>query len=441
MNGASPAPLRMSALALALLASAGCSRAGDAPAPHILLVVCEGLRADQLEIYGHAAPAAPQLAAFAQHAVVFEHATAASSGTRASIHALLTGRHPSADRRFDDLRPLAASETVLPESLAAAGYETVAISGDPLVSVPLGAGHGFSTFADIGWGSLASPPSPEPEPGARVVVDRAVALLRDRRARPDHGQPLFLFLVVPEDRRADGRSIAALDGELARLLAATAELLADRPLVTVVTADHGQWLGEGNPPRSGSRSGLAPELLHVPLIISCSVSGAGGEPGRVASRVGLIDLAPTLAGLAGAPAAADIDGVALFGEGGLPSSGGGPRIAAPPGRDFIAFRAGAGSGSGSDGGVPGAGELALLRDGWRAERNGESLRLFEESSGDDVTAYRADLLPSMGGAVAHWFARSAQRSRLPGGLAHAGSRPDLSAEATARLEALGYTLR
>ena len=68
-----------------------------------------------------------------------------------------------------------------------------------------------------------------------------------------------------------------------------------RNTVLLVTADHGEEFGERG--SWGHAHTLTPEQLHVPWL----VTGAGVHRQRIDQRVGLEDMAPTLAGLAALP--------------------------------------------------------------------------------------------------------------------------------------------
>jgi arylsulfatase A-like enzyme len=65
--------------------------------------------------------------------------------------------------------------------------------------------------------------------------------------------------------------------------------------VVIVTADHGEELGEQG--TVGHGHALLPDLLNIPLI----VFGPGFPPRRVAEPVSLVDVLPTIRELAGAP--------------------------------------------------------------------------------------------------------------------------------------------
>jgi arylsulfatase A-like enzyme len=97
--------------------------------------------------------------------------------------------------------------------------------------------------------------------------------------------------------------VSALDAELGRLLEllSTAGVM-DRSLL-VVTADHGECFGErGLLTHSFSGLGDPDCVLHVPMVIA--PPEATGPPSRVAERVSIADLAPTIYQAAGVDDAA-----------------------------------------------------------------------------------------------------------------------------------------
>jgi HEAT repeat protein len=87
-------------------------------------------------------------------------------------------------------------------------------------------------------------------------------------------------------------AVSRVDAAIGRLLAHARATLA-RDLVVAVTADHGEEFGEHGGVYHGSA--LYDEQVRVPLVIAAP----GLAPQRVLAPVELVDLAPTLAGLAG----------------------------------------------------------------------------------------------------------------------------------------------
>jgi arylsulfatase A-like enzyme len=120
---------------------------------------------------------------------------------------------------------------------------------------------------------------------------------------------LGLWIDDPADTHAitaryDGL-VNRADQQLGRLLgwARSAGLLDNT--VVIVTADHGQALGEHRQPGHGA---MWESVLHVPLVIW---DGRDPTPRRVDERVGLVDLTPTVLELAGIPAPAGLQGRSL----------------------------------------------------------------------------------------------------------------------------------
>lgn len=457
---------------LTLLASLppGCGGARDVR-PHIVLIVCDTLRADHLELHGYGRTTAPQLAAWAHDSLLFEQATAPSNRTRPSMLALFTGRAPPAELPLREDR-LPADIALLPERLAAAGYDTLGVSANPYMSAEYGAARGFRELVEIGW-DLAPHTGHWKEafaaPSVVEETERLVAL--HLRERP--GQPLFLYAHfmdchLPYDPPADQRpfsdpdydgpldgtlrpyhvlagpsdierlsqddqdqlvslydaEILRLDAELAGLRERLAETLDDRPVLTIVTSDHGEAFGEGPEDRYLHGIGLGPELLHVPLIVH-----GLGLTGRVGQRVGLVDLAPTMLAAARAESLPEPDGLDLAEGSGRAE-----------GRSFVVWRAPV---PGGQKGLPRAdpaeevGELAVLQDGWRAESRADGWQLFRIADDSDHTAARPDVLGRLVDQAEAWRRASAE--------AAAGRPPleqaSMDEELRARLESLGYTGR
>jgi arylsulfatase A-like enzyme len=101
--------------------------------------------------------------------------------------------------------------------------------------------------------------------------------------------------------------IAYVDRELGRLVEAARSTAPAGGLLIVVTSDHGEPMGDHG--HFWVRD-LYDATLHVPLIVA-PASLAHAAPRVVEEDVRLVDLAPTLLALAGAPALSGIDGRSL----------------------------------------------------------------------------------------------------------------------------------
>ena len=317
-NRARAAP---AAIVAVLAFAAGCraptpSPQGSAPAAgwNLLLVTLDTLRADRLGCYGRATAGTPALDALAARGVRFDQAQSAVPLTLPSHATILSGLQPPRHGLRDNGRgSLPADVATLATRLSAAGYRTGAFVGAFVLDHRYGLARGFDLYDDEipRRGSALEAERPGSE-----VVDRALAWLDDRPGVEGGGVrvPFFAWLHLydphapyepPEPFRGRhpgdpyGGEVAAVDAQVARLLAALDRRReTDRTLV-VVAGDHGESLGEHGELTHGLL--LYQGTLRVPLLLAA--------PGILAPRVvrepvGLADVAPTVAALLGQPLAA-----------------------------------------------------------------------------------------------------------------------------------------
>jgi choline-sulfatase len=285
------------------------SRATGSPSrPNVLLVTVDTLRADRLGSYGYAAAATPELDALAAAGARFESATAVAPLTAPSHASILTGLTPPRHGVRDNGQALGPGAPTLAEALRSAGYVTGAfVSGFPL-DRRFGLGRGFDEYDD------RLPHGEDPRRAAyveRAGPETTAAALRWMDS-VGAGRPWFAWVHYfephspyepPEPWRArfakrpyDGE-VAAVDAEIGALLRRLQERGARANTVVLVTADHGESLGEHGEETHGVF--VYEATLRVPLILA----GAGVPAGKVAGATARgIDLAPTLLDLAGAAA-------------------------------------------------------------------------------------------------------------------------------------------
>jgi arylsulfatase A-like enzyme len=286
----------------------------------LVLISLDTLRADHLPSWGYPLDTAPFLTALAARGTLFEHAIAAAPSTTPSHMSLFTAQPPSVHGLLGNtaLGSLPREIRTLGEVLHAEGFATAAVTEGGGVALHLGFERGFDVFIEN--------PSPVPfRPGrqAPITFDAGLRWLRAQRDRrsflflhtyevhgpyraPDAYAGLFTPLppglaprpgLRPHQRPVHyDREIRFVDDELRRLLEALeAEGRLGRTLL-VLTSDHGEeflehgWIGHG--------ATLHEEVLRVPLLLL----GPGIPAGlRISQPVGLVDLAPTLLELLGAP--------------------------------------------------------------------------------------------------------------------------------------------
>jgi arylsulfatase A-like enzyme len=320
-----------------------------AGAPNILLIVLDTFRARNLGLYGYARDTSPNLDAFAKRGVVFEDAFATSPWTLPSHGSLFTGRYPH-ELSANWNTPLDATHPVLAEALAARGYATAGFVGNLLYcDSEDGLNRGFVHYEDyelspklvavsaqlgyflVGW--IFGEHTTDVRNSAASVNARFLTWLSGHEGRPffaflNYFDSHALYLPPPpfEERfgpkddvryaglwwRFTDRQIQALtdayDGTLAYvdhhfglLIAALEERkLLDRTIV-IITADHGEHLGEHGLMDHGNS--LYAAVLHCPLVIVHPGKVPAGR--RITGPVTLRDLPATvldLIGLADPPA-------------------------------------------------------------------------------------------------------------------------------------------
>lgn len=306
--------------ALVLLALGACGERGTPSPPRsVLLVTIDTLRADRLGCTGHTSARTPRIDALARSGQLYTQAVAPTPLTLPSHATLLSGRLPLEHGARDNKPfrfPSDRFDTVA-TSLKARAYATLAVIGGE----PLARGCGLEAAFDVYDDAFARAPAGSVRLGERpadAVTDAALAAIDGVKA----GQPFFLWThyfdphdpyVPPSDVRAqfpdapyDGE-IAFVDRELGRLLDGLAARGRADDLIVIVTADHGESLGEHGEARHGFF--LYDATIRVPLV----VAGPGITPARIDDQVRLQDLRACIEALA-ASASTDLAEPARRGE-------------------------------------------------------------------------------------------------------------------------------
>jgi hypothetical protein len=272
--------------------------------PNIVLISIDALRADHLGAYGYRRPTSPAIDALAAAGVRFDTAYTPCPSTRCAVPALHTGRYAST---LSGLGRRAVP--TLARVLRDAGWATAAITCCDRFAVARDEVVGFQTIdasADAIRRTRAG------QSNADVVVDRTIAWLGGR----DPARPYFAWLHLYEPHfpyaapggtdfgddaidRYDAE-IRFADAQLARLFAAL-----DPTTIVVVTADHGEELGEHGL-RFHAKS-LYNAVVRVPLVMR--VPGVAAR--SVSTPVSLVDVMPTLLDLAGVEGPAGMNGRTL----------------------------------------------------------------------------------------------------------------------------------
>jgi tetratricopeptide (TPR) repeat protein len=265
------------------------------PRPNIVLITIDTLRADHLGSYGAPPGSTPALDALASEGLRFENAISPVPLTRPAHTSLLTGLYPPEHGIRDNLpAKLDSSIPTLATRLETAGYQTAAFVGSFLLGRGSGLEAGFDVFGDGSIAGAGDRIGSKAERRAEEVASEALEYISTARA------PFFLWVHfydphAPYDPpgafagKGYSGEIAYADSQVGRLVGALrTRALLDSTLV-VVTADHGEGLGDHGEDEHGVL--MYEATLHVPLI----VRGPGINAGRVEREpVSLVDVAPFL---------------------------------------------------------------------------------------------------------------------------------------------------
>jgi len=314
--------------------------------PSLLLVVVDTLRADAVSAYGAVAGTTPAIDALAESGLRYAHAYAPAPWTIPSHASLFTGLGVEHHRVGIGNRLTASTDLVmLAERLRDAGYETAAFVENSLVGEPFGLMQGFehaavqpltqglaeiarpgSSAFDVlqsldAWAGgrdgerpffvfvnlidahepyLVRPTNPFLPPGvdaARAAeVARAQSPTRMCNALPTVDELAILHGLYLGD-------VAVADAKVGTILQRVRAAAGAQPLITIVTADHGEHLGEHR--LLDHNYTVREEALHIPLVVAGLPET---PPAVIETPVTLTDVTASLLVWAGVGVTNELDG-------------------------------------------------------------------------------------------------------------------------------------
>jgi len=272
-------------LFLLLLLLAACRKHEQAK-PNVLLITLDTFRADRINAN------TPNLQRLARSGTSFVQADSVVPLTLPSHATILSGLLPLHHGLRNNGAGTFPNRETLATLFSKAGYRTGAFVSAFVLDRRFALSRGFETYDD----AIERDPNDtaatfDAERRGGETVDRALAWLKGSDARPwfawvhlyDAHAPYAP--PAPYPQTYDGE-VAYVDAQVGRLLNAI-----DRAkTIVIVVGDHGEALGEHGELTHGLL--LYESTLHVPLILSVP----GGE---VKEPVSTVDVAPTIAALAG----------------------------------------------------------------------------------------------------------------------------------------------
>ncbi len=298
---------------------------GQAAGYNVLLVTLDTVRQDRLGCYGDRQAVTPVIDALAAGGVQYYDAVAGAPLTLPSHATILTGQDPLRHGVHDNgLYALGDVPTTLAEDLRANGYATAAFIGAFVLDKRFGLDRGFD-FYDFQVSILGYRPKMASfnERPANEVTDAAQAWLQRHEAEnPD--QPFFAWVhyfdahlpytaplqnQVNFKNRGYDAEISFVDGHLGRLIRGLDENGTREKTVIILTADHGESLGEHKEQAHGMF--IYNSTMKVPLIVNCPslIPGHLAVKSRIA---GLVDLRDTISDMLGIRPTAPTDGQSLL---------------------------------------------------------------------------------------------------------------------------------
>jgi len=337
------------------------------PPRTIVLFDIDSLRADHVGAYGYPLATTPRLDHFFHEGLRAEKCIAAANWTLPAHASIFTSASVASHDAGRYSTALADSFDTLAESLAAAGYRTLAVTGGGLVHPSFGLGQGFDRYVSV-------------NESADEAVRRSLDLLREHR-----NEPVFLFFHTyqvheyvtdevavrelfggPPALGPDWRStlhefvrmhslspdfprwvrnrydaaLRSVDGAFGRLLDGLDREGRLSQTAILMTSDHGEALCDrlvgGNCLSVGHGTPyLFEEELLVPLEVR--VPWMPKAHGVVAGNASELDVAPTLLDAAGLEAPASFEGRSLIAS---PPPAGRPIVTEAPPLEALAVRIG-----------------------------------------------------------------------------------------------------
>ena len=269
----------------------------------------------------------PNLDKLAAESVVFTRAYAQVPLTAPSHATILTGTYPQFHQVNNFGVPLRKELPFAPAILKAHGYHTAAFVGaialDPAAGAVPGFDRGFDTY-DAGFHKSALDRYHSVERRGGEVVTRALAWL----TKHPNG-PFFLWVHLydphdpydpPEPYKTKYAS-ALYDGEIAYADSAAGKFLSQlrarglyNGALIAVMSDHGEGLGDHGEDTHGIF--LYDATINVPLVIKLPAETSAEKRSagkRIESRVGLVDVLPTILQTVGVAIPQEVQGESLLG--------------------------------------------------------------------------------------------------------------------------------
>lgn len=304
-----------------LTAACGDARPVRDDRPNVILITLDTTRLDRVMGTARSARLAPNLTAFAAECRAFTEARSVGSLTLPAHASMMTGLYPPRHgARANGPQVLPPAADTLAEQASRAGYATAGFVGSLALDRAYGIAQGFEHWdqpelrTDREVGEIS-------ERTGHEVAESVTRWLSGRPVTDERPLLLWAHFFDPHAPYAPPKEFLeraggdAYDGEIAALDAAFGALLAGlrtngvlEGAVVLVTADHGESLGEHGEATHGLF--VYDATLRVPFLLR---EPGGDHAGTLdPTLVSVVDVQPTLLHAMGIEPSPDLDGACLY---------------------------------------------------------------------------------------------------------------------------------
>ena len=310
----------LSVFLLVLKITGGAAQGSNSKRYNVIIIVISALRADHLGCYGYKKNISPNIDGFADSGIIFKNAVSQANWTLPSHVSILTSQYPWKHKVTSRNLKLDNNAMTLGKSMQAAGYITAAHTGGFDVSSLYGLNYGFDSFIETENKTLGTfsdtipeitywlknnhnkkfflylqsydchPPYPaaDTSPYKGLLLNKKIdyLLLNNISSAPLSPEDLQYIISCYD------KGLSNADYWLEKLFSAINQLGLLKNTIIILTADHGEELGDHGTFNRYGTGNLFNENIMVPLIIKHPE-----YPGHkiiTGPPVQLIDLYPTL---------------------------------------------------------------------------------------------------------------------------------------------------
>lgn len=296
-----PLALAVIVTVLALIFQAGCQK--NSPAPNIVLIVLDTMRADHWPIYGYKNNTAPFISSLASKSVVFENAWSPVSWTAPATTSIFTGVYPfqhgvltgfMVSKRIKmELNRIPESLETLPEMLKKNGYKTFGAADNINIGPEIGFTRGFDRFKRFKYKHIKDERSMEKQVIAwsqeiKAAKKSFLYIHFNDAHKPYHKRKPWYKRIpgyMPNQKAKYDSEIGYVDEKIKRLYH---QLNWDKNTLLIIVADHGEEFGDHG--KQGHGHSLYNELVRVPMLIQFPPGQQKHK--RIKARVSNMDVKP-----------------------------------------------------------------------------------------------------------------------------------------------------